>query len=152
MKYDELLSPRVSKVTHDATFLRRMGGFFIDLLIIDLIITAPFTPLFSRFVGVEFAHVPNSMLAAAFIIFLIIYCYFVLFEYLLNQTPGMMFVSTRVEHGTLPQLLLRNSIVLPVLPFVLFWIIEPVAIIMRRRGIIEQLSNTRTVHQREIVW
>jgi hypothetical protein len=153
MKYADLLSPRTAKVTQDASFLRRMCGFLIDLLIIDLLITAPFTPIFSPYLGVSIGALPASILAAAITIFLIIYCYFVLFEYLLGQTMGMMLVNTKVEGRTgILSLLVRNSILLPFLPFVLFWVIEPISIIFWKRGAMEQFSKTRTVYQRDIIW
>jgi hypothetical protein len=80
-----------------------------------------------------------------------VYLYFVLFEYLLGQTPGMMLLSLRMEGNSgIFAVMLRNSFIFPVLPFILLWVIEPIMIAIRRRGILEQLSGTRTLHSKNI--
>jgi uncharacterized RDD family membrane protein YckC len=155
MDYKHLLQPRVARVLQNASFLRRLGSFLIDLLIIDLIITAPFTAIFARFASLrDFTDVTYSgkELAAIVIVFMLIYAYYVLFEYLLGQTIGMMFMQTRVEgDGRIGMLLVRNSFILPFFPFVIFWIVEPVAVLFWRRSVLEKVTNTRTVYQRNII-
>lgn len=155
--YRRLLRPRTETVVQDAGLLRRACGFLADLLIIDIIITAPFTPvlrgLAARAQASGFADVIYSgrELAAIVAVFLVAYLYFVLFEYVLGQTPGMMLVGTRTS-GSLGQHLVRNSFLLPFFPFVAFWLIEPAAIGFWRRGVLERISGTRTVHERTILW
>lgn len=158
MDYRTLLQPRMAKVSQDAGLLRRLGSLLIDLLLLDLLITAPFTPLFSRIVGEASvsaawgAVYTGREMAAVIIIFLLIYVYYVLFEYLLGQTIGMMVMGTRVsgEIGVW-RLLVRNSFILPFFPFIILWVIEPVSILLRKRSTMEMITETRTLHQRQII-
>ena len=156
--FDHLLSPRSAKVKQDAGFWRRALAFIIDVLILDMIISVPFTPMFasmlSRMEHTQWTQIAytNQEIAAIVLLFLIVYCYFVLFEYLLGQTIGMMFVDIRIDCTVrLSQALLRNCFILPVFPFIVFWLIEPIAILTWRRGVLERLSQTRTVHQRNVL-
>lgn len=154
MDYRSLLQPRTARVMQDASFLRRCGSFLIDMLLLDLLITAPFTPIFARFLGADLMSITYSgaELAAVIALFLIIYAYYVLFEYLLGQTPGMMLMNTQVTgEREVPRLLLRNSFMLPFFPFILFWVIEPIAILFWRRSVLEHLTKTRTIYQRTIL-
>ena len=155
--YTHLLTPRATRVLQEASPLRRAGAFLLDILCIDLIVTAPFTPLFTSMVGrigktgiTGFTYTARE-LALVVVIFLIAYAYFVLFEYVLGQTPGMMLLGT-VAEPALWQALVRNSFLLPFFPFVMFWFIEPFAILFSRRGVLERISGTRTFHQREVLF
>ena len=153
--YRSLLHPKQANVAEEAGFLRRAFAFLADLLIIDLFLAAPFLPVLSDLVG-RVQHegtvlqYTGSELAAIVLLCTIAYLYFVLFEYTLGQTPGMMLAQTRVEGDGLGRMLLRNSLLLPVFPFIAFWIIEPLAIVWARRGVLEYLSSTRTIHQRTL--
>lgn len=153
MNYKSLLQPRTARVMQDASFLRRCGSFIIDMLLLDLLVTAPFTPIFARFLDADLMSITytGKELAAIVTLFLIIYTYYVLFEYLLGKTPGMMLMHTQVsgENG-LPRLLLRNSFMLPFFPFIVFWIIEPAAVLFWRRSVLEHLTKTRTIYERTI--
>ena len=157
--YQHLLHPRSTRVVQQAGFWRRGFAFLLDLLIIDLLIATPFVPLFeSLFLRAEYQ--PLSMLAltqsefaALLLLGLIIFCYFVLFEYLLGQTIGMSLLKIRLEGetGMIP-LMVRNSFLLPVFPFVIFWVIEPFAILLWRRRVLEFLSRTQTIYQRDVLY
>ncbi len=156
-KFDHLLLPKASKVVQDASFFRRMFAFIFDILLLDIIITAPFSELFegllkrievSNFSSITYT---SKELTAITIIILIIFAYFVLFEYLLGQTIGMMLMNTKLSgENSLSNCILRNSFVIPAFPFVVFWIIEPIAIIFWKRGVLERISDTRTVHEKII--
>jgi hypothetical protein len=155
--YHELLQPRTAKVKQDASFLRRAFAFIFDLLVIDIIVAAPFAPVFKGMMA-RAEHgawgtivATNKELGAAMLLFLIIYLYFVLFEYLIGQTLGMILLDIKVEGDTgIFAILVRNCFILPVFPFIAFWIIEPIAIIIWRRGALEFLSRTRTLYHRKV--
>jgi uncharacterized RDD family membrane protein YckC len=156
MNYKELLRPRMTKVVQDAGFLRRLCSFVADILVLDLIITAPFTPLFSSLIsragnnGFHMTYTRTEITAIVFL-FLVVYLYFVLFEYLLGQTFGMMLANTRLAgNDGLGAILVRNSFILPVFPFILLWILEPLMVLFRKRSILEQVTKTRTIYQREV--
>ncbi len=150
-RFSHLLQPRPRSLKREAGLPRRAGAFFLDVFLIDLLLTGPFRPVLSR--RIEWPFTPTQEeLAATMVLFLIAYAYFVLFEYLLGQTPGMMLLSTRTNN--LPrvwQALTRNCFLIPVFPFVLLWILEPLMILFTGRGILERLSNTRTLYDRRVV-
>jgi uncharacterized RDD family membrane protein YckC len=157
-KFQRLLNPRISKVSQDASFLRRMCAFILDLLIINLFFLAPFAPVFESLVvrtqGAEVSAIAYTQreVGALMLLFAIIYVYFVLMEYLQGQTVGMMLTNLRMDgDSSLSAVAVRNCFVFPVLPFALFWVIEPIAIGIKRRGVLEYLSRTRTLHQRTIL-
>jgi len=154
--FDHLLKPRSRNVKLDAGFFRRAGAFLIDILLIDIALTAPFGSLLSRFSSgtIDLFNVTllRRELGAVIVLFLIAYTYFVLFEYLLGQTPGMMLLNTRVKDlPLLWQALVRNAFLIPVFPLVLFWIIEPLFVMTTKRGALERITNTRTLHERSIL-
>jgi uncharacterized RDD family membrane protein YckC len=156
--YRHLLSPRMTTIVQDAGFWRRTGAFLIDILILDILVTAPFTALFEQMLrridtaGITAVVYTNKELAAIALVFLIAYIYFTLFEYLLSQTPGMMLLGTRAQGMTgIARMLIRNSFLLPFFPFILLWLIEPFAIIIWRRSVLEHLSGTRTIYARHII-
>jgi len=156
--YRELLGQRTARVVENASFTRRSGAFLADLLLINITISAPFAPLFSDLFekgfwqsSYELPVYTLAQLAAAMVLFAIVLAYFVLFEYLLGQTPGMMLLNTRAEGSSrLWAAVARNIFLIPVFPIVLLWIIEPLFILVRRQSVLEQLSGTKTIHERVI--
>jgi uncharacterized RDD family membrane protein YckC len=154
-RYDHLLLPRSASITHDAGAMRRFAAFILDLLILDALVLWPLTDVIAGVTRGQdiFAPVLSSRdIAVMLFAFAAIYLYFVLFEYLLGQTPGMMMADIRMT-GTsaIGSLLLRNSVLLPVFPFVILWLIEPIMILWRRRTLLEELTGTRTVHTRSVM-
>lgn len=148
--YTHLLKPRSEKVTQEAGFLRRAGAFVLDILLLDILVTAPFASVFSGFTFG--ASLTGRQIGAAVAVFLIAYAYFVVFEYTLGKTVGMTLLGLNVKQGRLWQHLVRNSFLLPFFPFPLFWIIEPLAILFYRAGVLERLSNTRTYYSKDVLW
>ena len=64
-----------------------------------------------------------------------------------------MVANTQVSgDGKLRTFLIRNSFILPFFPFIALWVIEPIAIIFWRRSILEHLTKTRTIYQRDIIF
>jgi uncharacterized RDD family membrane protein YckC len=155
--YSHLLQPRTAKIIQEAGFLRRALAFFFDLMVLRLMLAAIFSPLFEDVFsraeqGFGALRYTQAEIGAVLFLFALIYLYFVLFEYTLGQTPGQMLANIRVEgSGKLGPLMIRNSFIFPVLPFILFWVVEPIAIIFWKRGVLELLSGTRTLHQRRII-
>jgi hypothetical protein len=153
--YQHLLMPRTARIVQQASFLRRTGAFLLDLLVIDFFLAAPFASLLERLAGrlqdgFTISYTSTELVAIT-LLFVVMYAYFVLFEYLLGQTIGMMLMATKLDgNDTAGAILLRNSFILPFFPFIVFWIIEPVAILFWRRGALEYLSRTRTTHQRQV--
>ena len=151
-RYASLLRPRVGSVETPAPFGRRALALIADVLVLDLIVTAPFTPVLAPLIArVE----TGSLLAIAYsvreaaaiaLLFTIALAYFALFEYVLGQTPGMMLLDTRVRtRPTLLQSLGRNLFLIPVGPLILLWVVEPILAAVTRHTLLERVTGTRTV-------
>ena len=145
-------------VVEQASFWRRAFAFIIDLFILDIFITSPFSSLFESVVArtktISIFEMTYSTKEIALIVmlFLLLYLYFVLFEYVLQQTPGMMFAKTKLDGNmSFWTTLVRNSFLFPVLPFILLWVIEPIMLFFKKRTVLEYASGTRTVYQREVM-
>lgn len=153
---DALRLPPQRIHVQDARLLRRLVAFLGDLLLLDLFVFAAFSPillsaerqLLSAFRG-GFSVAPG-VYAAGVSMALIALAYFALFEYLLGQTPGMMLLSLHAENVTLGKALIRNSFLLPLFPFPLLWILEPIHLLWRKTRLLELLTGTRTVER--IAW
>ncbi len=147
--YAKLNLPRQRIFVKDASFLRRATGFLADLLILDFAAFGAFQSLFiggepSRLLAGDFSLTP-AMYAAAVVMALLALTYFMLFEYLLGQTPGMMLVAIKAENVTLWRAFVRNLYFIPVFPFPLLWVVEPLYLAFRKTRFLEIVSGTRTV-------
>ena len=156
--YDRLLRPRTAAIEMPAPFWRRALALVSDLLILDLIVTAPFTSLFAGMIArAESAGwlrmtYTDAELAAMVVVFLLAFAYFALFEYTLGQTPGMTLMRMRVRTPPrLWQAMVRNAFLIPIGPVLVLWIAEPIAIAFTHASLLERLSGTRTVHARQVI-
>ncbi len=135
-----------------APISRRVLAFITDLLILDVIVLAPFQQLLARS-GQAYkallttSPLPPLLMATSAVIGLLALAYFSLFEYVLGQTPGMLLLGISVEHATLAKAFLRNSYFFPVFPFPLLLLIEPFYLLARKERLLELLTRTRTVQK-----
>ncbi len=153
-----LLNPRTEKFHQQAPFFRRALAFILDLLVLDIFVTSPFSKLFvdmiqrvEQFGPWNLTYTPIEY-ATVLGVFVVVFSYFVIFEYVLGQTIGMMVLKTKVNRPKLWQAIVRNSFLIPIFPFVLLWIIEPLTIIFFKRSVLERISRTRTVHIRKVMY
>lgn len=156
--YLRLLRPRSTVIESPASFWRRAFALVVDVLIIDLIVTAPFTTLFAPLVAKLQAgswlapSYTSAQLAMMAIVFLLAYAYFALFEYTLGQTPGMMLADTRVRGQVrLWQAAVRNAFLIPFGPVLFLWVIEPILVALNRQSLLERLTGTRTIRVRHVL-
>jgi len=157
-EYARLLRPRTAAIEAPAGFGRRAFALIFDILLLDLIITAPFTPLFTsmlarmdRTAWMSMTYTGAEMAAIA-IVFLLAFAYFALFEYTIGQTPGMMLANIRARTQlTLWQAFVRNIFLLPAGPVIVLWIVEPIIVALKQPSLLERVSNTRTVMVRTVI-
>lgn len=157
-EYLRLLRPRSTIVESPASFWRRAFALIVDILIIDLVVTAPFTALFTPLVAELRAGAwstiayTSAQFAGMIVLALLAYAYFALFEYTLGQTPGMILADTRVRGQVrLWQAAVRNAFLIPLLPVILLWIVEPILIALRKESLLERLTGTRTIRTRQVI-
>jgi uncharacterized RDD family membrane protein YckC len=148
--YASLNLPTQRVHVRDASFLRRLLAFLTDVLIIDLALFAPFKDAMAG--SFELSSVlhgtlqlTTAMYAAGITIALLALAYFMLFEYLLGQTLGMMLLGIHAQNVTLWRAFVRNLYLLPVFPFPILWVLEPLHLLWRKTRYLEMITKTRTV-------
>lgn len=146
-----------------AGFGKRALSFLFDLLIINIIIIWPFQQVFDNYVstGLAFNNISGSMMDAQlpgsiyfliFIIFFLAMLYFMFFEYYLGQTIGQMFFDIKIiskndNSGSISlwQSFVRTCFMLPIFPFYVLWIAEPLYLAFYKERLTERLTGTSTV-------
>jgi hypothetical protein len=148
-----------------ASVLKRLIAFIIDLLIVNLIILFPFRRIFREMVPetdsfsktLDFLSNNSELstlitiiiLAVAFLTIL----YFMIMEKKLKQSPGKMLFNLYVQSQTKDlkywQLFVRSMFLIPLFPFILLWIIDPVVMLFTKENqrLSEILSRTKTVEK-----
>ncbi len=133
-------------LTIPASYSRRFFAFLVDLLFIELALLGPFAGLLLKGVSGSPMEVYDALLGdpqtlrllnilAVFIV-LVVYLYFVLFEYVLGETPGMMiFNLTRVfEKDSFAHCLLRNLFIIPFPPFQIVLLADMIYLFYNQEG------------------
>ncbi len=125
-----------------ASMLRRTISFLIDMIIINFVVFNPFKGMFKRLIPAEQSygaaknyiaqnpHLINTITFLFLIIGIIIVFYFTVFGYLIQQTPGKIITGlyTVPENKKISfwNYFLSNLTFIPVFPFFLLWIIDPI--------------------------
>ena len=149
-----------------ASILKRLFAFVIDILIIDIVVLFPFTGLIDRIIpdigsfSKTFEFLSNSssnsitlivFIAAAFAIL-----YFVILEKKLGQSPGKMLFNLYVKSQTKDlkywQLFVRSMFLIPFFPFILLWVIDPIVMFFTKENqrLSEILSKTKDVEKYKV--
>ena len=153
--------PKEKVFTGPASIFRRFFAFVIDLLVIDFIIIFPFRGILEKIMpkasykeayqfllsnpGYNYLISVIMVVAGILSIF-----YFALLEYRLNQSIGKMFLGifarNEMKEKRFWQYLVRSMFLLPVFPFVLLWIVDPIFMFFTKNNqrLSEILSKTKT--------
>lgn len=147
-----------------ATRLRRMLGFGLDLLVMDIMVFTPFTsvlfePLPSSWEEVSTAVMANQDISHLLTTLMVLWSlyllvYFTLMEYITGQTVGELIMKVTVEskQGELGflQALLNNLFVLPLFPLILLWILDPLFLAVRNETLSQKIAQTNYVVRYEL--
>jgi uncharacterized RDD family membrane protein YckC len=163
MKKKGLNLPKERAFIGPALVWKRLFAFVADLLIINLVLFFPFKRIIQKSIP-EFASYSEaySFLSAnqsytttltivSLVMSLFAVLYFALLEQKLGQTPGKMlfniFVISDVKKLSFWQCVVRSLFLIPVFPFFLLWIIDPLFLFFTKTNqrLSEILSKTRTV-------
>ena len=149
-----------------ASLLKRLLAFVIDLIIINFIIFMPFERLLAKIIPQNLSFIQtyeyiqtnpkliNILSILSIITGILIVLYFSIFEWKIQQTPGKMLMKIYIipEHGK--QLRLMNYIIsnltfIPVFPFILLWIIDPIYLITSKKNqrLMEKLTRILTIEK-----
>ena len=163
-KYDPLAQYQFSPTFQQPSFLKRTLAFLVDMSLLSFTVFTPVSTLVGRLVpadGISLSESYQSLLqnsttstiitVVMLFVFTLMLLYFTISEYLLGQTAGKRLLGLKVEdsNGNFPtfwQCLIRNLVFLPIFPFILFWVIDPLYLAFSKQRLSEQLSRTRTVN------
>ncbi len=159
----KLKLPQESTVTGPALLWKRLAAFFIDIIIINLVILFPFRNLFQNIVPKEYsfseayrllgssASYSSLITSVSFVMSVLVVFYFFLLEKRMGQTIGKMLMRIHVvsDDSNLKawQMLVRNIVFIPVFPFILLWLLDPLFMFFTKTNqrLTEILSRTRVV-------
>ena len=149
-----------------ASVLKRTGAFIVDLLIINIVILFPFRSIFEGVLptanfseALDFLRSPESSMILEVIMIavgILTMLYFMLLEKKIAQTPGKMlfglFVRSQGKDLKNWQLFVRNMFLIPIFPFVLLWLVDPIVLLFTKENqrLSEILSRTKVVEQYRI--
>jgi len=153
------------ELIQSAKLWKRLIAFVFDLFLINLILFSPFrgiigdilpeTTSFQETITYiqERPELIDSMNWIRIIMSGMVILYFTLMERLFSQTVGKMIMHIKVESLDeklrVWQCLARSLFFIPLFPFGLFFIIEPISLLFVKdnRRTLELLSKTRTVEK-----
>lgn len=147
--------------------LKRIIAFIIDFLIINFIILFPFKRIFNTIIPEteSFSETLNFLDNAEYTTFITVIMllaavlailYFMILEKKLSQTPGKMLFNLYVKSQTKDlnywRLFVRGMFLIPVFPFVLLWVIDPIVMLFTKENqrLLEILSKTKVVEKYQI--
>ena len=154
---------------------RRLLAFALDLFLIDILILSAFNEVFLKLIPVKSVSsaftllqsnqaLANTLYGIFLLVVLLSFAYFVLCQYMIGQTLGSMIMRFRVIPITrtkskskhinqsnpplLWQCFVRNLFVIPVFPFILLWIADPLYFFLAKKNIrfSEWLSKTIVIN------
>jgi len=159
-----LALPKKKAFYANAPVLKRILAFIIDILIVNMIVLFPFRGIFNKIMpqGDSFSETFQLLNSQAYsqalsiIMFAVSFMtiiYFMLFEKKLQQTPGKIIMNLYIETAKKDlkywQLFLRSMFLIPIFPFILLWVIDPIVIFFTKENqrLSEIISNTKTVEK-----
>ena len=135
-----------------ASLFRRALAFAVDLMVMNLVLFAPFEGILGHFVKGSWTdtfaitQIPVELIAVMVCMVILAWLYLTLLEYFLRQTLGMMLTGLYVEgQVSFARVLIRNLFIVPFFPFFLLWLIEPLYLFFRGERWLEVMTKTRTV-------
>lgn len=144
---------------------KRIAAFFIDIIIINLVVLFPFRALFQNIVPKDYsfseayrllgssANYTSYISLVSFVMSMLVILYFFMLERKMSQTIGKMLMRIYVAGDNKDlkawQLLARNLVFLPIFPFVLLWVVDPLFMFFTKTNqrLTEILSKTRVVEK-----
>jgi uncharacterized RDD family membrane protein YckC len=135
--------PKTKSFIGPASLIKRFIAYFIDFFIINFVIISPFGKILKKIIPQisSFSEtyqymqvhpeISNIIAVISIIIGILMVLYFTVFEYLIQQTPGKMLMRQYIVKDKGPELKFRNYLIsnltfIPIFPFILLWIIDPV--------------------------
>lgn len=149
---------------------KRILAFVLDLFVIDFFVLSFFQDVADKMLGSGAGFMTtyqllennpsqaNALFGLFMMMILLVLAYFVLLQYAAGQTIGCILFNIYVvaetgdkqfDRAGFWQCLLRNLFLIPAVPFIFLWIIDPLYLAFARNGqrFTEWLSRTRVIEQ-----
>ncbi len=157
--------PKEKTFIGPALIWKRIAAFFIDMAILNLFVLFPFRGLFKGIIPKDYSFsetykflssstdYTSFLTSVSFIMSILIILYFIMLERKIGQTIGKMLMKIYVVSDTKTlntwQLLVRNLVFIPIFPFVLLWLIDPLFMFFNKTNqrLSEVLSKTKVIEK-----
>jgi uncharacterized RDD family membrane protein YckC len=159
--------PQERKFVGNALLWKRIVAFLIDILILNFVIQFSFSGLFRRVIPEEggFSEIygfiqanqgfADTLVMVTIASSILILLYFVFMEKKMHQSIGKKIMNIYVvsaektENIKLWQHIVRNLLFIPVFPFILLWILDPLFMFLtsNNQRLSEILSKTKVVQE-----
>ena len=148
-----------------ALIWKRIAAFFIDMVIINLVVLFPFKRLFQNIIPKDYSfseaykflssstNFTSYISSISLIMSILIILYFLMLEKKTSQTIGKMlmkiYVVSNNDNLKTWQLLTRSLVFIPIFPFILLWVLDPLFMFFTKTNqrLTEILSKTRVVEK-----
>jgi len=128
-----------------ARWWKRLLAMIVDIVVFNIIVAQPFRGLVPTEISLSMSFSAQDYYVA-FAAVMLFYLYVMASQYVTGQTVGMMLMRIRTEpEGRMWRFFVRNLYMLPVFPFVLLWIFDPLHMFMTGDRLTERWSGTRTI-------
>ncbi|MEM4268143.1 MAG: RDD family protein [Candidatus Woesearchaeota archaeon] len=144
----------------NARVWKRIAAFFADFLLLNFFVFAPFSGVFLTLIGdsykdytfVSSTDIGGNLFLLALVVSLPIILYFVLMQYMIGQTVGMLLFNLRLvdSKGKEPGLLRcfgRNILFLPIFPLVLLWLADPLFLVFKGTRLSDYITGTSVIEE-----
>jgi len=142
-----------------APVYKRILAFIIDLIVLEFVVIYPFRKVLISIIPDASITQTTSLLQSnpgitqtiyltMFAIGVLMIAYFTILEFKLQQTIGKMLLNIYVAgKPTFIQCLVRNLFLMPLFPFFILWITEPLFMLLNKehQRLLEILSKTKVV-------
>lgn len=157
--------PKERTFVGPALVWKRVIAFAIDMLIINLVVFFPFKGLFEEILPKNYSFpeayrllsgstdYADFLTSVSFIMSILVIMYFYMMERKMSQTIGKMLMKIYVASDNKElkawQLLARNIVFIPLFPFVLLWVLDPLFMFFTKTNqrLSEILSKTKVVEK-----
>ena len=154
--------PKEKLFAGPALLWKRIAAFLIDMAIINLVILLPFRSLLAKLFPADYSFLGTLKLLSStdnselitlvsFVMWIFIILYFYMLEKKMHQSIGKrimkIYVASDGKELKLWQVLVRNLVFLPLFPFFLLWILDPLFMMFTKTNqrLSEILSKTRVI-------
>lgn len=154
--------PKIKTMKGPAMPYKRILAFMIDFMILNFTVLFPFKSLFEGMVPEDLGFsesldimsstdMSGLIMSVTFFASILMILYFTILEKKLGQSIGKILLNIRVEselkEKKLWQYLVRNLFLIPLFPFILLWILDPLFMLFSKdkKRLSEVLSKTKVV-------